>query len=355
VPNDEQHTVAAGQGRLALRRLLRIALVAISAVFLVRFVGTGWPEVVSATAALPDDQSGLLAAALLLEVAWTLSLAQVYRSAVAVFSGVMGTGDALRLSMAAFTISRLLPGGGATGSVYAARQLIALGHRPFPVVMSLIVSWWAVMTSMVVLVLAGTAISAATERLPASYVVVPGAAVFVFLVGAFVLVTFVRRPRLQVRLVRVINGVGQKLGVGLVAADDEPGKVVSLMTPRRLVKVTLWGTAGWVLDAAALWVVFAAFGHRLDVGILMVGYGVMASISALPELTPGWLGVMEASLALTYAALGVPEGTAVVAVLIYRIVSYWLPVAAGVVPAAAVLRRKKTPIGSPPILEEAAA
>lgn len=60
-------------------------------------------------------------------------------------------------------------------------------------------------------------------------------------------------------------------------------------------------------------------------------------INALPELTPGWLGVMESALALAYVALGVPAGIALMAVLAYRLLSYWLPVAVGLLPGLQML------------------
>ena len=80
---------------------------------------------------------------------------------------------------------------------------------------------------------------------------------------------------------------------------------------------------------------------RLGVGVLSVGYGVANLIQALPELTPGWLGVIEGSLTFTYAGFGVPAGVAVVTILGYRLVSFWMPVAAGLPCAWGVLRADK--------------
>jgi hypothetical protein len=86
---------------------------------------------------------------------------------------------------------------------------------------------------------------------------------------------------------------------------------------------------------------FLGFGVRLHPAVLLVGYGLANLINALPELTPGWLGVLETALAGAYAGLGVPVGVAVVAVLCYRLVSYWLPVAAGAGPALGMLRVRR--------------
>lgn len=119
------------------------------------------------------------------------------------------------------------------------------------------------------------------------------------------------------------------------------------MTPvpiRRLMPLMGWAALSWIVDAAALWVMFLGFGVRLHPAVLLVGYGLANLINALPELTPGWIGVLESALAATYAALGVPVGVAVVAVLSYRLVSYWLPVALGIGPALGMLRGQPSPV-----------
>jgi undecaprenyl-diphosphatase len=42
---------------------------------------------------------------------------------------------------------------------------------------------------------------------------------------------------------------------------------------------------------------------------------------------PGGLGVTEGSLALILAAYGYPASTTLAPIIIYRVVSYWLPAA----------------------------
>jgi uncharacterized protein (TIRG00374 family) len=60
--------------------------------------------------------------------------------------------------------------------------------------------------------------------------------------------------------------------------------------------------------------------------------------------TPGGLGFVEAGLTATLALAGVGGGAAVVATLTYRLVSFWLPIPAGLV-AYGLFRRR---YGGPP-------
>ena len=65
-------------------------------------------------------------------------------------------------------------------------------------------------------------------------------------------------------------------------------------------------------------------------GPLAVAYGAANIASAIP-LTPGGLGVVEVALVAITVGFGSPRATAVLAVLGYRVVSYWLPLIPGAI------------------------
>jgi uncharacterized protein (TIRG00374 family) len=96
-------------------------------------------------------------------------------------------------------------------------------------------------------------------------------------------------------------------------------------------RAALLTTSGrWALDYLALLAAVAAVGPvPLLYGVLLA-YCVAQILAALP-FTPGGLGFVEAGLTGTLALAGVSAADAVVAVLAYRLVSYWLPLPAGLV------------------------
>jgi len=98
--------------------------------------------------------------------------------------------------------------------------------------------------------------------------------------------------------------------------------------PRRLAVIVL-GCAATTLGAAlALWASIAAFGGDasfVTVTIVTMVGGTLAS--AAP--TPGGVGAVEAALIGGLAAFGVPTAIAVSSVLLYRILTVWLPVFVG--------------------------
>lgn len=104
-----------------------------------------------------------------------------------------------------------------------------------------------------------------------------------------------------------------------------------LASDRRLLRSAAgWAAAQWLADAACLWLVLAAVGTYLSPDALLVAFG-LANVAAAIPLTPGGLGVYEAVLTSTLVGFGVPSAAAIVAVLAYRVLEFWLPIPIGAI------------------------
>jgi uncharacterized protein (TIRG00374 family) len=100
----------------------------------------------------------------------------------------------------------------------------------------------------------------------------------------------------------------------------------------------LLGAAGrWVLDYLTLLAALYAVGAHPRASLVLLAFFAAQLLGTLP-LTPGGLGFVEAGLTGTLALAGVGAAASVVATLVYRLVSFWLPIPAGGV--AAVLHRR---------------
>jgi uncharacterized protein (TIRG00374 family) len=136
----------------------------------------------------------------------------------------------------------------------------------------------------------------------------------------------VRVVRAVVRRVPMISEDTAERFVRIAAA-----RLVELSRDRAvLVQAVLWATLNWLLDAAALWVFISAYGFQLGLDGLIVSFGLANVVAALP-LTPGGLGLVEGVLVPTIVGFGAPRGIAVLGVVSYRLVNFWLPIpAAGI-------------------------
>lgn len=88
----------------------------------------------------------------------------------------------------------------------------------------------------------------------------------------------------------------------------------------------IWARLG--LEAASLWLVLEAFALDINGFQVMASFAVSSLAGGLPG-TPGGLGVTEVGLALILAAYGVPSQVTAVPIIIFRVISYWIPAALG--------------------------
>jgi uncharacterized protein (TIRG00374 family) len=95
-----------------------------------------------------------------------------------------------------------------------------------------------------------------------------------------------------------------------------------------LTRALVWAAANWLLDAASLWVFILAFGRVISPVDLLVAYG-LANILAVIPITPSGLGVIEGVLIPTLAGFGIPKAVAILAVLAWRLINFWLPIPIG--------------------------
>ncbi len=106
-------------------------------------------------------------------------------------------------------------------------------------------------------------------------------------------------------------------------------RVQVLLKDRQMLKrALLWAALNWLLDAASLWVFLYAFGSTVFPIDLLVAYGLANVLAVLP-ITPGGLGVIEGVLIPTLVGFGVPRADAILGVLTYRLVNFWLPIPTG--------------------------
>jgi len=116
----------------------------------------------------------------------------------------------------------------------------------------------------------------------------------------------------------------------------------TLLAPRELTSATLLAALGWGLECVACWLLAGHFAPEISLTLCGHAFAVAAVAGAVVILTPGGLGVTEASL---YALLLVvfdgveldhtpPAVAAATVVLLSRLCTLWFAVGVGVVATA---------------------
>jgi hypothetical protein len=314
------------RARFSAGRVALLVVTAISLYLLAPSIG----EVFSAWDRLGDFDPLALPVALVLEVAsfacvWWLTALALRRD----------HWDAIVLSqLAGNAFNRVTPGGGATGTAVQARMLADAGF-PYTTaltaitVQSLLVT--AALVAMPVLVvpavLTGTAVPG--SLLPAAWL---GAAMFAVVAVVVALFLGTRRPvqALGHGLERLVNRVRRHrprvtgLSDRLLAERDEIRTTMGSRWPEAVAAAV----GRWFFEYLVLLLALVAIDARPDPWSVLLAF-VAASVLGLIPLTPGGLGFVEAGLVATLVAAGVKPEAAVAATLLFRLVSFWLPLPLG--------------------------
>jgi uncharacterized membrane protein YbhN (UPF0104 family) len=81
----------------------------------------------------------------------------------------------------------------------------------------------------------------------------------------------------------------------------------------------------WAGDIFTMWTALMAFGIHVALAPLVLAYTTAYVVTSLP-LPAGGAGGVEAGLAFTLTAVGIPLAPALLATLVYRIYTLWLPI-----------------------------
>ena len=111
-----------------------------------------------------------------------------------------------------------------------------------------------------------------------------------------------------------------RAGASLWSTVKRPLRTVQLLGGSVVVTIT---------NALTLALAMNAFGQSVSIIDVVAVYLAAAAVSALAP-TPGALGALEAALIAGLTAVGVDAPIAVGGVLVYRLFTFWLPIAPGV-------------------------
>jgi uncharacterized protein (TIRG00374 family) len=101
-----------------------------------------------------------------------------------------------------------------------------------------------------------------------------------------------------------------------------------------------------LFDFLALYVSLLAVGSRIDPVLVLLAFVAGSALAMIP-ITPGGLGFVEAGLTGVLTLAGVTPEHAVLATLLYRLFSYWLPLPSGLVASILFRRRHRMRVSAP--------
>jgi uncharacterized protein (TIRG00374 family) len=240
--------------------------------------------------------------------------------------------------------SHALPGGAATGGALQIRMLQRAGFDVATTTTALTAV--GLLSTATLFVLPVLALPAIILGVAVNSQLLAGA-IFASIIGVLLL----GGGSLLLRSDRVILGIGHVFDrvLRVVQRHHTPSVSMSarLLAARNVVrsalsasrKIALPASLGnQLFDFLALEMSLLAVGAHVNVALVLLAFVAAAALAMIP-FTPGGLGFVEAGLTGVLALAGVSPDHAVVATLLYRLFSYWLPLPAGLVASVLFGRR----------------
>jgi uncharacterized membrane protein YbhN (UPF0104 family) len=164
--------------------------------------------------------------------------------------------------------------------------------------------------------------------------IVPAAvAGLLLIVGTLIALT---PPDLGKRLARFASGErarGISAMIGKVPATAGEGVrfALSLFVNPSRGGLAVIGAAGfWAANIGILWASFQAFGIDVPIAVVVQGF-FLGMVANLFPLAPAGVGAVDAGMIGAFVLFGLPEETVFPAILIYRLIAFWMPIPFGIV------------------------
>jgi uncharacterized protein (TIRG00374 family) len=245
--------------------------------------------------------------------------------------------DWLRITFVSNTVNYLVTSAGLSGFAVRMYLLAQQGVPSGRAVLISLVQTFLTNFTLLLVILGGFVTLVLNAALPRPVVTAASVAVFAFtaVLGWAVVLVFNRRLRRRTLFFVanaahvVLRKVMPRWTPGRVRLwrfqhDLNAGLEFLLASKNKMTAPALWILIDWALTVAILWSAFRAVNYTIAPGLVIVGFAVGICLS-LVSLVPGGLGVMETSMTAVFVSLGVPPEPAVVAVLIFRVAYYILP------------------------------
>ncbi len=313
--------------------LLGIALLAVVIVAALRFA-----EAREFARIAEHAEPWWVALAVVFQVSTYLAAGQVFRAVAAAAGCSLTLGTTSRLSLTKLFVDQAVPTGGLSGTAVLANGLEQRGiPRPVvasSVVVDLVSYYFAYLFSLAL------ALAIAMLRREMSAILLIVALVFaLFGIGlsTTLLALSGRRTRVPRRLARFRS---LRTGIEFIQqADPQLARKLRL-----LLQASMYQFALILCDAATVFVLVRSLGAHGSPSGVFASF-MISDLLRIVGFMPGGLGTFEAASVVTLRMVGVPTAVALAATLLFRGLSFWLPMLPGVWLSRREMRRSSRGVG----------
>lgn len=271
--------------------------------------------------------------------------ARFYKSIFGTLRQKVGYRNMYRLNLELNFVNHILPSGGVSGISYFTVRSRSLGISGAKATLSQVMKLFLLYTSFQPLLILGLLMLAARGHVNNLVMVVATSIITLLVVGSLVgLYIIDSRQRINSTLTFIAKGLNvlihwvrpshpetikiEKAQATFTELHDNYEVLKSKW--RELKKPFIYMTIANVTEIAALYVVYIAFGHLVNLGAVILAYAV-ANFAGLVSVLPAGIGIYEALMTAVLAATGIPAELSIPVTIMYRVISMFIQLAPGYV------------------------
>ena len=286
-------------------------------------VGVHFSETKDLLRLVQTSQPRWIIVATLLQVLTYLAQGEVFRAPVRVTKHHIGAALVYKLSLVKLFMDQALPSAGISSTVFVAKSLQRNAIPRDVVAASMVLNLASYHIAYIVCLLAALAITTASGH--SNWVVLVISVLFLlFAVGlvAAVIAISAGKGKKQAALLERVPVVRSAMQF-LTDADARLTQNLRL-----LAETSFWQVVIFLLDAATMWVLILALGEHASMKGVYASF-MISSLLRTMGIVPGGLGTFEATSVLTLRMIGVAIPVALSATLLFRGLTFWLPMLPG--------------------------
>ncbi|GIH14933.1 membrane protein [Rugosimonospora africana] len=252
------------------------------------------------------------------------------------------------IATARSSISMTFPAGAALSAGYAVRQYRRAGATAEAATVTMVAAWVASVGGVVALYLIGSA--GLVVRSPRLLWTWPLSAIIGFAVLGAIATVLVRRTRRfrvwsasTTRQTRRSSGRLGRLTARVRAMARDALRTGARLRPAHWLAALAFAAVNRLTDLLCLGAATRAAGFPIGITTLAGIYLGVQIVRQIP-LTPGGVGVIETVYVTAFVAAGDTAASAAAAVIIYRLLSYWILIPAGGVAAQVLSKAADVPV-----------
>jgi len=254
-----------------------------------------------------------------------LAEGEVWRTVTRADGSAINLRMASQLAVAKLFVDQAVPTGGISGTILYVQGLLRAGVRRGAALAGVVVATFSYYSSYVLCLSAAVVIAAAGANL--SRAVRSIATTFLIVSATFAVAVLLQPGKEPGPVTRQLERLPLlRRGLRLLRQADS----TLAHRPRLLAQAVGWQIAIVFLDAATIWVLLRAVGADSHPKVVFTSY-MFSSLLRTVGIVPGGLGVFEAASVFMLHGAGIPISAALAATLLFRGLSFWLPMLPGLV------------------------